>query len=877
MGAEVKKISVIAGHSSCYAVTENNATIKPDSNITLGVTQWENEESLGNITEEPVYWFWKDPDRPIEVKRRALGRSMEFNIPKKLCGSFTYLIESSTSGILNENSVKDDFYINGYTKKQIVTSEWRSEAEGSDIRQSPIKYGDFLYLWLNTEGLNGDTITVEVYNRRGLRSDPLITSKSDVRVVDGEALYTIGDTTNWMGKVSSWWDEQEFYINVKDSNGNLVLDGNGDEAHARYLRILYEEATDKVHVSANITPTKIYQAEVNAIRYDPCKFEKITATVPKVTDGQKGSEDITIFAEGQALENPRTSTQQITRSVLFDFNDSSINPVAEEVANNVLGFLLDNVGTQIKMRGYACAIGSVEINQELSQLRSDAVKDFFVQGGLEAGRIISLGLGELNSESPDNISRKNDPEYINSRRVDITFDFKSHGANPLIFEIIAPSTPENTSLTIDGFNTDDCYRENNKHENKITIISPDTQTIEGSGSSLSFQVHSTVSKLNPAPLQYIWPKWNLLNTATKDKIDSAAIYKGHVNTCRYYSNKSLETFIIKAYPDIKWKFALEIEMDISNARSTNMPVAGGSYADTFESNRQDGLVRYRIGQQSKIPIKIGLKLEAKWDSDTSERNLSEDFKRKIEPFAQTVSKGVNVLQSAVNVAIGIAKSSAIPVTMNILYPKFVSSLNWYLKRDDTSKKIVTAGDITFQFDPIIGAEARVDLIAAAILVGSAGNPAVAKLASKARDGLDSLGTGLKFDLVFVGKLKFAMETVKFDTLNGFSGSGKTTIEGEFGVEVEFVLTIGLGGSQSPVTEPIVNFEAALKGEGYFGGELVVDSDENGIFTQPTLKFSGIKITGKITTTVGFWDLPSFEFAEVVTDPESLVLDKNYIN
>ena len=71
----------------------------------------------------------------------------------------------------------------------------------------------------------------------------------------------------------------------------------------------------------------------------------------------------------------------------------------------------------------------------MSQRRADIVKKFFADGGLEVGRIISVGRGEVDptddKQGRDNIKYRNEYDYRQNRRVDISFVFYAHDAHTI--------------------------------------------------------------------------------------------------------------------------------------------------------------------------------------------------------------------------------------------------------------------------------------------------------------------------------------------------------------------------------------------------------------------------------------------------------------
>ncbi|WP_062054647.1 OmpA family protein [Aquimarina longa] len=871
MAKGVKTIQMTKG--LYYSMTTTNVTIKPDQEVQFEVLEW-----LPNTTEEEkqenIYWLRQSNDRKTIIYKGS-GALYTFTLPKKLCGSYTFYIEASRSGNRDFKN-PSGMYLNGYTPARIKSSEWRSQPQGSDIRHSPIAYGDLVYLWLNTEGLNGDTITIEIYNMVSMKEDDLIVTKKNVKVRDGEALYTIGDTNMWMGMVKRRDPVEKFYIKVKNAKGNYILDHIEDEEHARFLEIKNELSSNQVKPSENLTPTKIYEPEVNAERFEPCKFDEIIITAPTVKDGKTETKPVTVFKKGQALKGKKATSEKINRVIYYKFNDYSISPEAQKTLNNILGFLLEHKGTTIHMSGYACVIGKEDYNKELSQKRGDAVKDFFVQGGLDADRIISTGRGEYNIQSPDDYKNRNEKVYKNARRVDISFTFAGHDANAVVYNTIAPSSPKHITLDVVGLEVDDCYRDAEKHTKDIIVKSPDAKPFKGSGKSIRFPIQSTLSAANPAPLQYIWPKWNLIEGVANGRLDAAAVYEVYVNTCRYYSNKKNPVLKVKAYPDIKWELAFEFLVNVSNYKATNMP-SGSVFARHQEKSREAGYNRWLMNKQGKVPISIGVGLGAEWDNGNEKRSFTNEFSKKMEALAKIIARSIDVVQNAINFAQSAAKKTAIPIGFDVRYPKFTVVGSWLLEQ--SNEDVVVAGTVGFGFKPLIGAEVIIDIIGAAITAvsyGTTGNPAAARLISKFRGGLEKLGATVVFTATFYGELEIMVDALKIDSKNGIDMQGKTTISGKMGVIIELSISTEIGKTNSMIIRPIsISFKASAKAHGYFGGDFIIDTDKKGMFIKPVLKFSGVMLSVEIEGELGWWK-SSFKLEERIIEEESYTMQKRYI-
>jgi outer membrane protein OmpA-like peptidoglycan-associated protein len=80
--------------------------------------------------------------------------------------------------------------------------------------------------------------------------------------------------------------------------------------------------------------------------------------------------------------------------VLFDFNKYTLKPGAREKMAKVSGILLAYPGLKLQLEGYTDSVGSDDYNLKLSQERAEAVRDFLVEQGVQAGNVTSEGMGK---------------------------------------------------------------------------------------------------------------------------------------------------------------------------------------------------------------------------------------------------------------------------------------------------------------------------------------------------------------------------------------------------------------------------------------------------------------------------------------------------
>lgn len=833
-----------------------------------------------------ITWMFQNQDKTIIILQKKTGSNDLYGVelPKNLCGSYTYFLDASTAGKSNKN---DDvgLYIRGNCKPLVVSSKWCITNDGADVRKTKVfSYGHIVHLNLETEGLNGDILTIEVYSIK-FGDDNLFQTYTNVKVIDGEVNLTIQNTSTWKGKVKNIADVEEFYIYVKhQTTGKYILNANKDKAHAKFLRIKNELVANAPSPPVNNTAAKVGITNIKPDKYAPCKYETITILETEKKDGKINKIDTIVFENGNSIKDIITKKETITKTIHFDFNETTIDGEETKKLTNVLGFLLEHTYATITLHGYACVIGKENYNMDLSQKRSDTIKKFLVDGKLDTNRIISKGKGEISptddKDQGDDIKYKNEEKNVNARRVDIMFDYWGHDASSIIYETIAPSSNKNITIDVKNYETKACFREKNKHTKKIKITSPQQITIEKAVTQLEFPIHSNLSNLNPAPLNYIWPKLNLLNGIKGKSIDSANYYYAHVHSCRYFSNGDHATVIVKAYPDIKWELAFELKIDLKSYSHTNMP----SEFQIFEKHQKiatkEGYKRWKLNKDGEVPITVGIGLKAEWDEAQRKVSLTKEWEKKTEVLAKTLSKTIELVQKGINVCRGVMEKTSIPVTFQIEYPKIEAVGAWYLKKEQGFKEVAVVGEISFGAKPFIGAKVTIDLIAAAVSAASyatTGSPAISNIVNQVRKAGKKVGAEIAANAEFYGNIGIMFKDLKLNSIKGLEG-GFLMVDGKMGMKLIIEIKAGNKPWHSK-KKPLIEFSALARatGDAYFGGEVKIEQDNNGITLEPTLKFSGLEVKLEAEVTIG-WFKESFEkkYDEVVPKKE-IKFGKTYLN
>jgi outer membrane protein OmpA-like peptidoglycan-associated protein len=143
-------------------------------------------------------------------------------------------------------------------------------------------------------------------------------------------------------------------------------------------------------------------------------------TKQDLSDSEKRTADalVALAALAAVKEEERGLVITLSGGVLFRSAESTLLSSAQVKLDQVAKALLDVPARNLIVEGHTDSRGSTSYNQDLSQRRADAVRDYLVQRGYPADRIQALGKGK-GSPIADNAS----PEgRANNRRVEIVIE-----------------------------------------------------------------------------------------------------------------------------------------------------------------------------------------------------------------------------------------------------------------------------------------------------------------------------------------------------------------------------------------------------------------------------------------------------------------------
>lgn len=873
MAKGIKKI-VWTGEGKVYNAKKGSIpgqllVIAPDQYVWFKIGEWQ-AGTTDQDKKKDIKWAVFNDRSIIDLQKTIPSHfSYGYRIPRRLCGPYLWYIEATWSGNFDS---KSGLKIRGESPAKIVDSRWSQNEGGPDVRKTyQFSYGELIWLRLFTEGLNGyENVEVRVFRR--LRSAMGLWPKDDevtrkiyrVSVINGEINLKIPNTYAWYQSMNDRAEVEEFYVRVVHPvTGKYIEDTREkpDTAHARFLRIKDKVKSQVVEKPQNRTPVTIYQPDKNEARFELCKFEQINI----IDEGKTNL----VFDNGAGVKNILDRREKVVEPIIFNFNSTELSPESLKKLNNILQFLLEHRHSIIHLDGFACVIGKQNYNNILSENRAKTVREFFIKGKLDPSRMKTLGHGEINPTDDkmgrDNIKYKDEKDYKNNRRVDISFEYYGHNAETIIYQTIGGPTPRSIKIDPVKFDTKACF-ERPQHTKKITSTNINLTTDDVG--NITIPAISSMSKDHPMPLHYIWPMNNLTELGS---FTSANDYIIHIHSCRYFSVRNQPTVKVKVYPDIKWN--LDFMLNLNNDLSVKWQNLSPAEHKEFQS-KAGKIGAERRWKQKDATFKFGLK--AQWDKsgatygETAE--LKAEYEGKFKKLYNVFSSLGSIADGVTSVTKGAVKKTipGVPVSIAVKPPNLSLTAEWFLKKVPNSHNLPEVGTdvkITLNADPLIGLEVTIDLLAAIIvgasglISGGAAAPGVQKLYNEIQEqlrtginiGNDNLGfkanVNIYMDLIVSSDITIKSD-FKFNTV-GKPSDSRLKVCSEAKLKVELKVGVKIKGEVAMVVvKAYAYFEASASGDASitFGHKIVYD--EKGLYYRPILGFDGLNAKYVVSISIG---------------------------
>ena len=237
--------------------------------------------------------------------------------------------------------------------------------------------------------------------------------------------YPINSTEDELGLFVSTNGKEAYYSSMKEGDWDIYSFDLYEEARPQEVVILKGELVDEqgkpiegaeVEITYNDTGEKT-QFKVNG---DDGKY----AAVVKVS--QKQDITVSINKEGYAYNAKVIEKETLSKTdglsiktgklkidtvevgkafsiddIVFDSDSYLLTTKSKYILNGLSAYLLKNSHLKFAIIGHTDDLGDDEKNRQLSQNRSDAVKNYLIEKGIEAERLKAKGFGESKPKFPN--------------------------------------------------------------------------------------------------------------------------------------------------------------------------------------------------------------------------------------------------------------------------------------------------------------------------------------------------------------------------------------------------------------------------------------------------------------------------------------------
>lgn len=128
---------------------------------------------------------------------------------------------------------------------------------------------------------------------------------------------------------------------------------------------------------------------------EQARLDSIAAVEAQLAAERAAAEEA---ARLEAEEKARMEAEQAAKASLkiiyFDYDKSNLRPDAREAAEFNAGVLAQYTGWSVLIEGHCDERGTDEYNLALGERRAGTVKDFFINYGIDAGRLTTVSYGE---------------------------------------------------------------------------------------------------------------------------------------------------------------------------------------------------------------------------------------------------------------------------------------------------------------------------------------------------------------------------------------------------------------------------------------------------------------------------------------------------
>jgi outer membrane protein OmpA-like peptidoglycan-associated protein len=189
------------------------------------------------------------------------------------------------------------------------------------------------------------------------------------------------------------------------------------KAEAERLKLEAEQAAAEA-ARQKEEAEKARQAALEQQRLAEAETEKARQTAAKA-ESEKGQLRAQLLDQLNSILQTRDSARGLIvnmSDVLFDTGSSTLKPGAREKLAKISGILLAHPGLTLQIEGHTDSVGSDDFNQQLSERRSDSVRDYLAEEGVPVSSMTAKGFGKTqpvaSNDTPEGRQRNRRVELV---------------------------------------------------------------------------------------------------------------------------------------------------------------------------------------------------------------------------------------------------------------------------------------------------------------------------------------------------------------------------------------------------------------------------------------------------------------------------------
>lgn len=190
--------------------------------------------------------------------------------------------------------------------------------------------------------------------------------------------------------------DQRYFVsgNLLDCETHKVLQG----ATVSLVDSISKQTIRQITLAENSTyKFRIINKRPYHLLYEKAGY--FTKVLP-VEPGAKPTVD-TLFNPDVCLQPFEVGKPIVINNVWYDYNEATLRPESKVVLEGIVTLLNDNPKLKIELGAHTDAVGGLDYNQKLSQMRAQACVDYIVSKGIMADKIFARGYGEQKPVAPN--------------------------------------------------------------------------------------------------------------------------------------------------------------------------------------------------------------------------------------------------------------------------------------------------------------------------------------------------------------------------------------------------------------------------------------------------------------------------------------------